>query len=914
MSSIPKLKFLITHKVFYESLEHYVPDRRSLLEPVQELLPSDWEVLRKGVWFHAEPPQKALPLQGWKIHLSATEQNAVPMLRQVVPVLVGRNVAFKFAVDQRMLSLMTSKGWDRGSSGKFITIYPDNERQFVDLIDELHHATVSLFGPRILSDRRYRDSKVVYYRYGGIAPVEVLAANGEKKLIISAPDGRAIWDERQPRFVLPEWVKDPFEGQMDLSAKEDPDTLKNGRYAIRSTLTISNSGAVYLATDNDGGAMVIVKEARPFINIASDGADAVAMLRKEYRLLRHLEPARIAPRPIDLFAEGERSYLVEEYLPDAVSLRFYSHSKLVVLFAHPAPEKVKELWSDYRRLFIEIARLMQVVHQYGIVLMDFSNNNILLANHGQTIRFIDFEAAVEAGTDTPTHLLTPGFASMKDLEKKAAGVENDYYSLGAVMLSSIIPINAMMDLDPQVHIRFLRSVAADYGLPSTLCPLIGRLFNSDPELRPKPAEVIAVLERSGTDSPALHHTNDVSNNGLSETCMHAAQEIVRYVLKAASYNRTDRLFPADPKVFVTGPLNVAYGACGVAWAVNAITGDLPQSISDWILQQKVDEKLYPPGLYLGSAGIAWTLKSLGFHERAEELARSTWHHPGLGESWDIFHGLAGWGMGQLKFFLETGDEAYLQQAVLAGKKLADSARTENGCLYWPQSNGAVVIGFAHGSSGISVFLLYLYLVTGDEQFLDLGKKALDFDTAACISNSEGDRSWPIRRSPDAPGLPYFRYGTAGVGMATVRYYRALGEARYEALLGEMLPDVNRKYAIYPGRFIGLAGIAEFLLDLRELDRFHAIASAALQRVISGIMLFKMEGEDGVAFPGYELYRVSCDFGTGSAGIGALLHRYVSGQRSAFFLDELLCELKSASKARESPAEEAHDECARQTVA
>jgi len=227
MSSIPKLKFLITHKVFYESLERYVPDRRSHLEPVRELLPRDWEVLRQGVWFLAGPPQKALPLQGWKIHLSATEQNGLPLLRQVVPLLVGRNVAFKFAVDKRMLSLMTSKGWDRGSSGKFITIYPDNERQFIDLIDELHNATVTLSGPRILTDRRYRDSKVVHYRYGGIAPIAVLASNGEKRMTISAPDGRSVWDERQPRYVLPEWVKDPFEGQMDFSAKEEPDTLKN---------------------------------------------------------------------------------------------------------------------------------------------------------------------------------------------------------------------------------------------------------------------------------------------------------------------------------------------------------------------------------------------------------------------------------------------------------------------------------------------------------------------------------------------------------------------------------------------------------------------------------------------------------------------------------------------------------------
>jgi lantibiotic modifying enzyme len=266
--------------------------------------------------------------------------------------------------------------------------------------------------------------------------------------------------------------------------------------------------------------------------------------------------------------------------------------------------------------------------------------------------------------------------------------------------------------------------------------------------------------------------------------------------------------------------------------------------------------------------------------------RSTWDHPALMETHDMFYGLAGWGMAQLRFFLDTGNEEYLQQAIRAGEQLALTAKEENDTCYWSQSNTTVPVGFAHGASGVSLFLLYLHLVTGNERILDLGKKALDFDLAAAITNSEGSLTWQVRRTKGAPGVPYLRYGTAGVGLALVRYYRALGSPRYAEILDRLLPDVDRKYGIYPGRFIGLAGIGEFLLSLREIESFRARSSAALNRLLTGISLFRIETAKGTAFPGYELYRFSCDYATGSAGIALLMHQYLTHQSGDFLLDEL----------------------------
>ena len=75
---------------------------------------------------------------------------------------------------------MNSKRWARQGAGKFITIYPFDEDQFVSVIEQLHQATRQFEGPYILSDRRYKDSKVVFYRYGGMSPFKVLNIKGEK--------------------------------------------------------------------------------------------------------------------------------------------------------------------------------------------------------------------------------------------------------------------------------------------------------------------------------------------------------------------------------------------------------------------------------------------------------------------------------------------------------------------------------------------------------------------------------------------------------------------------------------------------------------------------------------------------------------------------------------------------------------
>src|SRR5262249_14422294 len=134
--------------------------------------------------------------------------------------------------------------------------------------------------------------------------------------------------------------------------------------------------------------------------------------------------------------------------------------------------------------------------------------------------------------------------------------------------------------------------------------------------------------------------------------------IMEHICYVASYDRPDRLFPGDPKLFVTNPLSLAYGAGGVAYAIKKLTGSDSRPIIDWVLEHSISPETYAAGLYVGISGIAWGLLEIGEQAQAERLFELTFEHRLRDRSFDLCHGSAGWGMTSLRFFLETGNELY----------------------------------------------------------------------------------------------------------------------------------------------------------------------------------------------------------------------------------------------------------------
>lgn len=872
---------------FYEIIDYYQPDEGDMLALVKEMLPDGWLYIRNGVWFGCQPPPEQateLPPQGWKIHVSSSVENAVETLKAVVPILRRHEVSFKFALDFRILSFMNGKGWVRQGAGKFITIYPTDVEHFKFLIEELHKVTGHLNGPYILSDRRYKDNLVVFYRYGGIKPYATLNHRGEKTHVMMSPDGEQIPDIRRPYFFVPHWTKDPFEEETEPTAEKPvvaptQITLKDGRYLVKSVFSFSNSGGVYLAEDRETGREVVIKEARPFIVTTED---AVALLKKEHKILSKLAHTGVAPQPVDFFRDWEHYYLVQEFITGS-SLAHYSARNNVVLFTHPTLDDTRKFYDAFKTIFVQLARYLKILHENGIIFSDLSPNNIVVLRDTLEIKLIDFESAFEAGEDNPILLYTPGFAYIDQMQGVASTSASDCFAIGAIMHFFLTPVNQMWMIHPKARYTFVRSVAKDIGFPEAIADLITALIDKESSKRPTTEQVIEVLERE--HPPSTPHFS-AAGPEADPTYREYVKGVVEYILSVASYDRKDRLFPADGKVFGTNPLNLAHGACGVAYAINRMEGRVPEPVLGWILERNKHPSLYPPGLYIGLSGIAWGLLEIGLREEAKETLLSTHDHPMLYDGFDIYYGAAGWGLANLRFFSEFQDELFLRKAEEAGAFLCRTAQQdEERGLYWKDGEG-VPLGYGYGASGVSLFLLYLYLASGGEEYLDTGIKALDFDLSHGMANLEDGLSWPRAVGKSSIVYPYWQYGAAGIGHAVLRYHKLLDEERYREVLEKIYTETDRKYAVFPGQRLGLSGIGEFLLDMhlflgdrRYLDSAYKIAT--------GVSLFKIEKPQGIAFPGDMLRRISCDYLTGSAGVGHFLHRLVTGEGGGFNLDQFL---------------------------
>lgn len=874
--------FLYLHadREFFEPLGRYVAAEGDFIVPMRRHLPPAWRMEREGIWVHCAPSGAEIPALGWKIHLSATLGNSGAVLATAARLMVERSVPFKFAADKMILGQLNGKRWPRGGAGKFVTIYPAGAEHCGALLLELQDATVGYSGPYILSDRRYRDSSIVHYRYGGFHPTRRVGVTGAMVPVMQA-EGGYVDDERAPFFTLPDGMQDPFaiDGREDDGAGEG--TLKQGRYEVRSVITFSTSGGVYLAEDRESGRTVVIKEARPFANVSPRGTDAVWLLKKEHRLLCQVHDAAIAPRALDFFKDWEHFYLVEELLAGKI-LRGYMARHALTLRVRASAAEASEIMARYCSVFRRIAEALLALHRREIVFSDISHYNVMvLDDEGADVRLIDFEGAYEQGVDPPTLLYTPGFAPAQMTDEGLALPADDLFGLGGLMLAGLMPINALLALDPLAYERFLSAWERDVGVPRQICRVIRGLLHPDRAQRTSLPEVIEVLgARYDVEAPAADCREADEEDG--ETL---AGRILSYVESVADPARDDRLFPAAWDVFETNGLSVAHGACGVAHALHRVRGTVAEPVARWILRHDLSVERYPPGLYLGLCGIAWTLLELGFTDQAVGALRLAEKHHLRWRSPDLFYGAAGIGMTLLRFFLATGDERYRESAEAVGQFLVGGREQEDGKSWWP-AQGDVCCGLAHGASGVSLFLLYLYRATGAARFLEVAGSGLDFVAARAVRVVEGDLS--IRAKEGQPTYtPYWRWGSSGVARALLRYRKVRDDGRYDALLAGLLVDVERKYTIFPGFFFGLAGLGDLFLDLADLGGQRPAALAAARKALSGMLLFKLDRAAGPAFPGETLSRISCDYGTGGAGMALFAHRLVAGGGASYMLDELL---------------------------
>lgn len=81
------------------------------------------------------------------------------------------------------------------------------------------------------------------------------------------------------------------------------------------------------------------------------------------------------------------------------------------------------------------------------------------------------------------------------------------------------------------------------------------------------------------------------------------------------------------------------------------------------------------------------------------------------------------------------------------------------------------------------------------------------------------------------------------------------------------------FSAVPGQFDGMSGVGDFLIDLYIATGQEQYFQQALV-LAESTLCFEVDTQGGKAFPGRALMRLSADYATGSAGIGAFLQRII----------------------------------------
>ncbi|MGV9291167.1 class III lanthionine synthetase LanKC [Streptomyces sp. NPDC003719] len=799
-----------------------------------EPVPAGWQRGESGDWLALRPVDAELPAQGWKIHVSACLDNAESVLERVRRHCFEQGVAFKFVPSRYLLHQRNAKYADRAGSGKFITVYPEDEERFERLAGELTALLAGEPGPHILSDLRLGDGPV-HVRYGSFTRRNCYDEDGELRPAIADPDGVLVPDPRGPVFRVPDWVSVPAFLKPHLEARATV-TLADIPYTVESALHFSNGGGVYRARDTRTGELVVLKEARRHAGLAADGADAVARLERERRALEQLSGLDCTPEVRDAFTVGEHHFLVLEHL-DGKPLNTFFARRHPLIEADPDETRLAEYTEWALDVHAQVERAVTQVHERGVVFNDLHLFNIMIRDDGR-VALLDFEAAHhvdEPGRQTVAH---PGFVAPPGRRGPAV----DRYALACLRLALFLPLTSLLALDRRKAEHLADVVARQFPVPRAFLDA-------------------AVAEITGTPSrpSATRRDGDGFVPVEPGDWPRSRDSMAAAVRASATPSRDDRLFPGDVAQFATagGGLTFGHGAAGVLYALAESGAGRDEDGEQWLLERtKEPPSGMPLGFHDGIAGTAWTLDHLGHRARALDLTGTLLEQPLEGLAPDLHSGTAGIGLMLDSLAASTGDPA-LRTAALRCAEL--SARTITAAPVDGGTGRRPRAGLLHGAAGSALLFLRLCERTGDTGLLDLAGTALRQDLARCVRGAGGalqvDEGWRT--------MPYLGAGSVGIGMVLDDYLAHRPDEEFERARTEIVRAAQAMFYAQPGLYRGVAGMVLYLG--RTTAPGPGTGPEAVRRQIDALAWHAMSYRGHLAFPGEQMMRLSMDLSTGTAG-------------------------------------------------
>ncbi|MFE5546774.1 class III lanthionine synthetase LanKC [Streptomyces sp. NPDC056534] len=783
-------------------------DPQAFFEFHRSTLPPGWSREAPSEWVMYTGPV-VRRWQGWKIHVSATVENAEHLLDVVSAYCLEREIPFKALSSMRKLILRNSKYADRGGSGKFITIYPPNDDVFRRALEDLDEKIGGQPGPGILSDLKYREGPL-FVRYGAFLSRRKPTERGGYIECIEDPDGNLVPDERRPGFHPPNWAEIPECLESSIATRGSR-TLSEFPYSVQKALHFSNSGGVYLA-ERKGvpGKTFLLKEARPYCGLDETKRDAIERLEIERSALLDLAGLQGVPE-VDSYVDGvEHKFLARAYV-EGKPLTVLAGERNPI--ANPGSPMSREEYATWAQSIMDqITETIAQIHQRGWVFGDLHSSNIIVDDDNK-VHLIDFESASQ---DTSGYVQTMGaFGFRAPAEYRGTAV--DQFGLGCIRISLLMPITRLLTLGPESAATLRKAAGERFDLPD------GYFDSLDAELG---------WDTSPRSDPHPPHEWSVRglSTGLSEW---------------RTPEREDRLFPGDIRQFLqpAGGLALSYGAAGVLWALDRCGTEVDRQDSEWLRERVRQSDDISIGFWNGLAGVAFA--TAGFDpEFSDHCIRRAIENSAAASDISLGDGLAGLGIYLLR------DPRYLDVADALAARVLSEERSGNKVCRIP--------GLVDGASGVAVFAMRAANALGNKKYEALAARLLKSEVTKFGVNSDA--------SAASPALPASGTGIAsgvlGLGFALHDHVNLSGE-------GEFLPELKRIQQIAENAFAANNGLLNGRAgQIQLLNKLSPGPSSrkAIDRIMSEMSWHAAQRDSLEAVLGDEGLKLSFDLGTGLAGM------------------------------------------------
>nr|MDT0657550.1 class III lanthionine synthetase LanKC [Micromonospora sp. DSM 115978] len=864
--------------LFYDSVAS-ASTRTTEFGPAARPVPPGWRREPSDDWFIYGPDGASLPQQGWKVHVSACLDNAERILAAVWDYCIPRGLPFKFLRGPRMLLLRNAKYARRGSSGKFVTVYPRDDAELELVCKELDDLLGGEPGPYILSDLRY-GAGPVHLRYGGFAARYCLSPDGQVVPAIADDTGTLVPDRRDPVFHVPDWVRLPDFLAPHLDAR-NATTTTGLPYEIERVIHFSNGGGLYVGRDTRTNVRVVLKEARPHAGLDATGADAVARLTREAAMLRRLAGVARVPRVHDEFGLADHRFLALEFV-EGQALNRVLVQRYPLTDADAAPADLADYAAWALRVHDQVERAVTAIHARGVVYGDLHLFNIMV-DADDEITLVDFEVAAPVDEPGRPGLRNQGFAAPRD----RTGFAVDRYALACLKLALFLPLTPLVRLAPDKAAHLADVIAAHFPVPrDAFDTAIAEIAGTSVEEPGVPGSTDGIPDRraagSGRPTPTGGRPDpDVTADRNRWPALR--DTLAAAILASATPDRDDRLFPGDIDQFRTGGLNLAYGAAGVLHALAASGAGRHPDHEDWLARRALaagsGSRL---GLYDGLHGVAYALERLGRRQDALDVLDICLREPWEGLGTDLVSGLSGVALNLADLAGRTGEaalrDAARRAAELVAARLTDEPADDpdGPTPEDPEPVGGTAVsggrypyaGLARGRTGPALMFLRLHDLTGEPHLLDRAAAALRHDLRRCLLRPDG----ALEVNEGWRSMPYLSHGSVGIGLVLDEYLRHRPDEQLARAAAAIRRAARSPFYAQSGLFAGRAGIIAYLAARAAGappvadDPTGADDRLELAAQIRRLSWHAMPYRDGLAFPGDQLLRLSMDLATGTAGV------------------------------------------------